>query len=111
MAAIDEAGVREAIGAIAVLTGARGTVARLGGMTNRVYRVGAFCLRIPGDGTSEYINRAHEAVAAREAARAGVSPQVLHFDEHTGVMVTRFIENAATMSPQGFAATEGAVER
>ncbi len=111
MAAIDEAGVREAVGAIAALAGAGGTVVRLGGMTNRVYRVGAFCLRIPGDGTSEYINREHEAVAAREAARAGVSPEVLHFDERTGVMVTRFIGNAETMSPERFAATDGAVER
>ena len=58
-----------------------------------------YCLRIPGKGTEEYINRANEAVAAREAARAGVSPEVVHFDPKTGVMVTKFIAGAVTMSP------------
>jgi hypothetical protein len=46
-----------------------GEVERLGGLTNRVFRAGNFCLRIPGKRTEEYINRANEAVAAREAAR------------------------------------------
>lgn len=45
---------------------------RLGGLTNLVYRVGDLCLRIPGAGTEEYIDRANEAVAAREAARAEI---------------------------------------
>ncbi len=92
---------REAIAGIPLLAGA-GEPQRLGGLTNLVYRVGDYCLRIPGAGTEEYINRANEAVAAREAARAGVSPGVLHFDGRTGVMVTRFIAGARTMSPEAF---------
>jgi thiamine kinase-like enzyme len=84
---------------------------RLGGLTNRVYRVGDFCLRIPGKGTEEYINRANEAVAAREAARAGVSPEVLHFDAASGVMVTRFLDGAATMSAENFSLRPGAAAR
>src|SRR5688500_8980750 len=75
---------------------AKARMVRLGGLTNRVFRVDfpgkSYCLRIPGPGTEEYIDRRNEERAAREAAAAGVSPAVLHFDAGTGVMVTRFIE-------------------
>ncbi|TIW82828.1 MAG: LPS biosynthesis choline kinase, partial [Mesorhizobium sp.] len=73
---IDE--LRAALAAIPVLASYDGPLERLGGLTNRVYRAGDVCLRIPGKGTEEYINRANEAVAAREAASAGVSPLVLY---------------------------------
>jgi thiamine kinase-like enzyme len=90
-------------------------VVRLGGLTNRVYRVGdgkdALCLRLPGKGTEEYINRRIEAAAARAAAVAGVSPEVIHADPQTGVLVTRFIADAVTMTPGLFAATPGAPAR
>ena len=59
---IDEE-LRAAIGSVPFLAGYHGRVERLGGLTNRVYRLGAHCLRIPGRGTEEYINRANEAVA------------------------------------------------
>ena len=100
---------REAIAGIPLLAGA--APVRLGGLTNLVFRVGDYCLRIPGKGTEEYINRANEAVAAREAAKAGVSPEVLHFDENTGVMVTRFVNEAKTMSPESFGTRAGAPAR
>jgi len=108
----DEALIREAVQALQPALGiADEPVERLGGLTNRVYRVGEICLRIPGKGTEEYINRANEAVAAREAARAGVSPEVLHFDERTGVMATRFLAGAETMSPAAFKARPGSPAR
>jgi thiamine kinase-like enzyme len=87
-----------------------GPLQRMGGLTNRVYRAGEFCLRIPGAGTEEYINRANEAVAAREAAKAGVSPPVLHVGDD-GVMVTRFIDGAATMTPELFRSRAGSPAR
>jgi thiamine kinase-like enzyme len=103
--------VRAALAAVPMLAGYGGSVERLGGLTNRVYRLGSHCLRIPGSGTEEYINRANEAVAAREAARAGVSPDVLYFDAATGLMVTRFVDGAETMSPQKFKTRPGAPAR
>ena len=96
----DEA--RAALDAIPMLAGYTGPLERLGGLTNLVFKAGELCLRIPGKGTEEYINRANEAVAAREAAKAGVSPEVLHVDPGTGIMVTRFIAGAETMSPEKF---------
>jgi thiamine kinase-like enzyme len=91
------------------------SVRRLGGLTNRVFEIGsgpeAFVLRLPGKGTEEYINRANEAQAAAEAARAGVSPEVLFADPATGVMATRLVAHAVTMSPDNFRSTPGAPAR
>src|SRR5262245_52878477 len=81
-------------------------IERLAGLTNRNYKVtngdDRFVLRIPGEGTSEYINRRHEAVAARIAAEAGVNAEVLFFDENDGLMLTRFVDGAATLNGERF---------
>ena len=106
---VDEA--RATLKGIPLLAGYDGPLERLGGLTNLVFKAGDFCLRIPGKGTEEYINRANEAVAAREAAKAGVSPEVLHVDQGTGVMVTRFIAGAQTMSPEKFRTRPGSPAR
>lgn len=84
---------------------------RLGGLTNRVYRIGQVILRIPGAGTADYIDRKAEAVAAAAAARAGVGPDVLHADPDSGLMVTQLVPDAVTLSPQAFRARPGAIGR
>lgn len=90
-------------------------VTRLGGLTNLVFRVeqgpNQLVLRLPGKGTEEYINRAHEAQAAAEAARCGVSPELLYADPATGIMLTRFVAGATTMSPEHFKTVRGAAAR
>ena len=82
------------------------SIERLAGLTNRNYKVAIgderFVLRIPGEGTSEYINRPHEAVAARIAADAGVNAEVLFFDGNDGLMLTRFVDGAVTMNGERF---------
>jgi thiamine kinase-like enzyme len=79
---------------------------RLGGLTNRNFRIdsplGRHVLRIPGAGTSEYINRKNEAHAARAAAKVGVNAEVVHFDEASGVMLCRFIDGGRTMNVERF---------
>jgi thiamine kinase-like enzyme len=102
MNAEEEIEVWKIIADIPSLRGVDGPVMRLGGLTNRVYRVGDLVLRIPGKGTEEYINRVHEAAAARVAADAGVAPEVVVADTATGVMVTRLVDGAVTMSPDAF---------
>jgi thiamine kinase-like enzyme len=90
-------------------------IRRLGGLTNLVFFVDyhgeQYVLRLPGKGTEEYINRAHEHQAASEAAKALVAPDIVHFDSKSGVMVTRFVDNAVTMSPAAFAERKGAATR
>ena len=87
-----------------------GTAQRLGGLTNRVYRLGDLVIRIPGEGTSEYIDRHAEGIATHAAAKAGVSPEVLRFDAASGVMVSRFV-GGETMTPEGFRTRAGAAAR
>jgi thiamine kinase-like enzyme len=81
-------------------------IERLAGLTNRNYKIShgneRFVLRIPGEGTAEYIDRKAEAVAARIAAEAGVNAELLFFDDNDGLMLTRFIDGAATMSAERF---------
>ncbi len=82
------------------------TTRRLAGLTNvnHLVEIGAqrYVLRIPGEGTSEYINRVDEEVAARSAAAAGVNAEVVFFDPSDGLMVTGFIAGAATMTAARF---------
>ncbi len=91
---------------------------RLGGLTNRNYKVTAkgsggeeaYVLRIAEDGTEEYINRRNEEVNAKAAARAGVNAEVLFFDAGDGLQRTRFIHGSVTMDNASFK-QEGAAAR
>ena len=69
-----------------------------GGLTNRSYRIdgpaGGFALRIAGEGTAAYIDRAAEARNARAAAEAGVGPEVDFAEPESGLLLTRWIEGA-----------------
>jgi hypothetical protein len=82
----------------------RGTVKaeRLGGLTNQNHKIetplGNFVLRIPGEGTSEYISRENESQAARITSEIGVNAPLVYFDKRDGVQLTRFLEGAATMN-------------
>ena len=90
-------------------------IERLGGLTNLVFRVsdGAenWCLRLPGAGTEEYIDRKNEAVAARETARVGVSPELIYANADTGIMVTRYISGTLTMTGDLFRTRRGSPAR
>ncbi len=94
---------------------ASATITRLGGLTNLVFRVElagrSLCLRLPGKGTEDYIDRGIEAHNAVAAARAGVSPEVLYADAGSGVMITAFLEGCETMTPARFARRDGAPAR
>jgi thiamine kinase-like enzyme len=90
-------------------------IERLGGLTNRNYRIetpaGRFVLRVPGEKTGDYINRKVEAHNARAAAAAGVNAEVLFFDEGDGLMLCRFLDGTITMSPALFQSRIGAPAR
>ncbi len=103
----DIAGIAAGIPALA---GWKGEAVRLGGLTNRVYRLGPHILRVPGEGTEEYIDRAREAVMAGAAAEAGVAPGLIWADPARGLMVTEFVAGA-TLTPDLFREREGVVAR
>lgn len=106
-----EVRLRRIMAGVPEVAGYSGPVERMGGLTNEVWRAGRHVVRLPGRGTEDYIDRANEAASARAAAAAGVGPEVIHADAATGVMVTRFVEGAVTMTPEGFAARTGAPGR
>ncbi len=107
----EETEVRAVIETIPMLWGYHGPIARMGGLTNRVYRLSSAVLRIPGKGTEEYINRGNEVAAARIAAEAHVGPEVLYADSKSGIMVTRLIADAVTLSPEAFKTRAGSPAR
>jgi thiamine kinase-like enzyme len=88
---------------------------RLGGLTNLVFKIDTgkerYVLRIPGEGTEEYIDRAVEIHNAKVAAKAGVSAEVIYADSETGVMLTRCIDGIVTMTPDNFKNREGSAAR
>jgi len=92
-----------------------GSIARLGGLTNLVFRIDhgseRYVLRLPGKGTEEYIDRAVEIHNARVAARADVSAEVIYADTDSGVMLTRYIDDSVTMTPDAFRQRAGSPAR
>ncbi len=75
----------------------RARLTRLGGLTNRVFKVEldgeALCLRVPGQGSDTLVDRGVEETNARAAAAAGLTPEIVHFAAD-GTMLTRFVEGA-----------------
>jgi thiamine kinase-like enzyme len=108
--------VKELLARVPLLADAdAGAMVRLAGLTNVNWLIehdgGRYVVRVPGDGTSEYIDRAAEATAARVAAEAGVNAELMFFDPADGLMVTRFVDGAVTMTAERFAADLGSVDR
>ncbi len=91
------------------------TITRLGGLTNLVHLVQTagqqVIVRIPGEGTEDYIDRAVEINNAVAAYRAGVSAKVLWADAKTGVMISDAIQNIETMVPDAFKSRAGSAAR
>ena len=89
-------------------------IERLGGLTNRNYKIthenSCYVLRIPGEGTNEYIDRIAEEQCARITAEVKVNADVLFFDPADGIQLTRFVDNSSTMNIELFLDT-GACER
>jgi thiamine kinase-like enzyme len=80
-------------------------ITRLGGLTNRNYKIdcqhGTFVLRLAGEGTGDYIDREAELNNASIASEAGVNAEIVHFDTASGTMLCRYIDNAVTMDIEG----------
>lgn len=90
-------------------------ITRLGGLTNLVHRVDvgdrSVIVRIPGEGTEAYIDRAVEIHNAKCAARAGVSPEVIYADADSGLMISDAVLNIETMTPDLFTSRKGSPAR
>lgn len=79
-------------------------ISRLGGLTNHSYKVelengSKYVFRLPGEGTSELINRSDEKVSTELAFNLGIDANLIFFDDE-GVKICEYIENAVTLDAQ-----------
>jgi len=76
-------------------------ITRLGGLSNRNYRLrnshADLMLRLPGPGTEQMVDRAAEAHNVQLAAQLGLCPPLLHQDEH-GVQLFRYLGDARPLT-------------
>lgn len=77
-------------------------IQRLGGLTNKNYRVetdrGDYVIRLPGDGTEDMINRAEEHICTKVANTINIDSKLIYFEDETGIKISRYIQSAETMS-------------
>lgn len=70
----------------------------VGGLNNRNWRIQVmgetreFFLKVPGEGTDAFIDRAAANEAGRNAHKLGIGPEVIHFDVEGGVEVHEFLD-------------------
>lgn len=73
-----------------------------GGMTNKNYRIcvkgDRYILRVAGTGTEQMINRNTEMFNSAIASEKGYNVEVPYFNLETGVKISKFIENAETLT-------------
>ena len=78
-------------------------VAMTTGMTNHSYlftcKGARYILRIPGEGTSDLINRAQEEEAYRAIAGTGICDDVVYLNPKNGLKVTRFLDGVRVCDP------------
>jgi thiamine kinase-like enzyme len=99
----EEAEIRAVLARLpALMPGGDWLIEPLTSLTNRNFRLvrgtEAYVLRLPGPGTARYIDRAAEAANAAAAAAIGLAPEVVFLDPADGVMLTRYIEGARSLS-------------
>lgn len=78
-------------------------VEQIGGMSNKNFKVSSvkgdeYVLRIPGIGAEGMVERKNEDVNSLLACKLGLSPNILYFDDNTGVKLTAFVHNAETLN-------------
>ena len=74
----------------------------LGGMTNINYQASVgnehYIVRIPGVGTSQFINRKEEEKNLDIGVQLGINPEHICIDAETGLKITRMIPGAITLT-------------
>ena len=79
-------------------------ISTLGGMTNINYLASInsnrYIVRVPGNGTGDFINRREEKVNLELAAALGINPEHIYLNVESGLKITREIKDAKTLTPQ-----------
>lgn len=77
-------------------------IVQLGGLSNKNFKVtlgnDVYVLRVPGSGSEGMVERRNEEVNSLLACQIGINPDILYFNNQTGVKLARFIQNAETLN-------------
>lgn len=76
----------------------------IGGMTNLNYLVEVdeqrYVVRLPGNGTSSFINRAQELRNLELGSALGINPELIYFNVNNGMKITQEIQGAKTIAKE-----------
>lgn len=77
-----------------------------GGLTNCTYKIQLgkkpYVIRFAGAATDRFINRSNEKYNTTITSSKKISPKVYLCDEKTGILVTRYLDNAISMTIENF---------
>jgi thiamine kinase-like enzyme len=83
---------------------------KLGGLTNHNFRTelscGDYVVRLPGEGTEQMINRSDEHISSNLANDLGIDAELVYFDDTTGIKISKYINNAITLTDVSLATDE-----
>ncbi|ASQ47425.1 phosphotransferase [Legionella clemsonensis] len=76
-----------------------------GGMTNCTFKIrlrkkNRWVLRVPGEGSTVFVDRKIEANNARQAANLHINVAIDFFDPHDGLQLTRYLNNNRTLEEE-----------
>ena len=73
-----------------------------GGLTNNNYKVNVdgdyYIVRVPGVGTEKMISRKYEMINSKLASEQGINVDIAYFNEESGIKISKFIEDAETLT-------------
>lgn len=74
----------------------------IGGMSNKNFKVeldsGEYVLRVPGNGAEGMVERRNEEVNSMLGCRLGINPEILYFNDKTGIKLAKFVRSAETLN-------------
>lgn len=78
-------------------------IEQLGGMSNKNFKVTTpgkdeYVLRVPGFGAEGMVERSSEDGNGRLACKIGLNPEIVYFNDKTGIKLAKFIHNAETLN-------------
>ena len=78
-------------------------IEQIGGMSNKNFKVTTpkgveYVLRVPGFGAEGMVERSNEDVNSMLACKMGLSPDIVYFNDETGIKLTAFVHNAETLN-------------
>lgn len=77
-------------------------ITSIGGMSNKNFKVelggDEYVLRVPGNGAEGMVERRNEEINSMLGCRMAINPEILYFNNRTGIKLATFVRNAETLN-------------